>query len=386
MLMKKNLFAEKWIPRVLATIILLAAWGEGFAEGSGGYRAVTGPCGLEFPRDHGPHPDYRIEWWYYTGNLRTEAGRPFGFQLTFFRSRMVPPGAEKDWPRPPSAWRTAQWMIGHAALSDVEGERFFQAEDIARAAAGLAGARMEDEVVRVFLKNWSMELGPSAHRLRAAADDFSLDLTLAPVKPLVLHGEEGYDSKGSTPERASCYYSFTRLRARGTVGVRGETLPVEGLAWMDHEFSSGPLEEGVAGWDWLGLQLDDGTELMAYVLRQRNGGAAPASGGTFVEASGETVALGRDDFRMEAVDHWESPETGARYPSRWKVEVPSLGLSLRVVPALAAQEMRTEATTRVTYWEGSVSVRGTARGGAVEGRGYVELTGYAGTESPLSGY
>ncbi len=348
--------------------------------GPEGYRAVDGPCGLDFPEDHGPHSDYKTEWWYYTGNLTAENGRRFGYQLTFFRSRILPPGAESTWPEPASAWRTAQIYLAHAAVSDLDEKKYLHDERMARGALGMAGAAMDGDVARVRLRGWSADLGPDRHRIRANAEDFGIDLDLTPVKPPVPHGEGGYSRKGTDPASASCYYSMTRLESRGTIRVGSTSFGVAGLSWMDHEFSSAPLESNLAGWDWFSLQLADGTELMAYFLRHEDGGFSPASAATFVDAAGTAVHLPKAGLDLRVLNTWTSPKTGAVYPAGWRLRVPALSIDLTVTPNLPDQEMRTPGTTDVTYWEGSVSVAGvrgegsTAR--AVSGSGYVELTGY----------
>lgn len=350
------------------------------ALGPEGYRAVTGPCGPAFPRDHGPHPDFKTEWWYYTGNLTAEDGRRFGYQLTFFRSRIIPPGEDSSRPEPASAWRTSQIFLAHAAVSDIDGKTYLHAERMARGALGMAGAALDGDVARVQLRGWSADIGPNLHRIAADAGSFKLDLDLTPVKPPVLHGEEGYSRKGKAPESASCYYSFTRLDAAGTLGLGARSFRATGLSWMDHEFSSAPLEPNLAGWDWFSLQLNDGTELMAYFLRDKNGGFSPASSATFVDPAGNPVHISGSDLALQAEKTWTSPKTGAVYPAKWRLSAPSLPLDLTVIPNLADQEMRTPGTTDVTYWEGSVSVSGVrGKGGAsarVSGSGYVELTGY----------
>lgn len=341
------------------------------------FRKVDGPCNLRFPADHGPHPGYRTEWWYYTGNLADDAGRRFGFQLTLFRHQISPPGARRQWPRPASRWRTRQLYLGHAAITDIQGGRHLFDEEIAREALSLSGARREGDRVEVFLKDWQIAITPENHHLQASTEAFSLDLTLVPEKDLVLHGEAGYSRKGSQADMASCYYSFTRLAARGTIGLEENQFAVSGPAWMDHEFSTAPLEPGLEGWDWFSLQLDDRTELMVFTLRRAGGGLHPASSGTFVLADGTARAIGREAFDLEAQEHWKSPSSGAEYPVRWRLRIPELQMSLVIEANLVDQEMRTTQSTGVTYWEGSVSVRGTSGGQPVAGRGYVELTGYA---------
>lgn len=342
------------------------------------YLQVTGPCGLEFPRDHVAHPGYRTEWWYYTGNLRSSGGDRYGFQLTFFRSQISPPGVEKSWPDPPSAWRTQQVYAAHAALTDIGGKRHLQTERLSRGALAMAGVRQGPAETLVFLQDWSARIGPEAQVLTAVADGFSFDLTLTPAKAPVLHGRDGYSRKGASPKNASCYYSFTRLEASGRLTVDGQTAVVRGSAWMDHEFSTAPLEAGLKGWDWFSLQVSDQTEIMAFLLRTADGGIHPASSGTWVASDGTSRPLSRDEFSVEVLDTWKSPHSGAVYPSRWRLRVPPYDLDVVVSPNLADQEMRTFMSTEVTYWEGSVTIRGTRNAKPVDGQGYVELTGYAG--------
>jgi len=348
------------------------------------YLSVTGPCNLEFPKDHGAHPDYRTEWWYYTGNLKSEAGRHYGFQLTFFRTRISPPGAEKDWPRHPSAWRTQQIYISHAAVSDISGSRHLQAEDVSRAALGLAGVKREGKNTLVSLKNWSAQIGPESHTLKVNTADFSFALNFRTAKPAVLHGDKGYSLKGATPERASCYYSFTRLEGQGSITIGDSSVPVAGSAWMDHEFSTAPLEPGITGWDWFSLQLSDQTEVMIFLLRKKGGGLHPASSGTFIDPAGQTRHLAQDEFKISVLDTWKSRKSGARYPARWRIQIEPLKLDATIASNLPDQEMRTLGSTGVTYWEGSVSIHGSRDRHAVNGAGYVELTGYAGAfDAPL---
>jgi predicted secreted hydrolase len=342
-----------------------------------GFLSVTGPCNLTFPKDHGPHPGYRTEWWYYTGNLQAESGAQFGYQLTFFRSQISPSDAQKRWPRPTSAWRTQQIYLGHAAISDISGKRHLQAEQVAREALGLAGTSVADGSRTIFIKNWRAQIEKDAHILKAVTDEFSCDLTLQPVKQPVLHGQAGYSRKGSAPRSASCYYSFTRLKSEGTLTVGGKTMKVEGLTWMDHEFSTAPLEPGIVGWDWFSLQLSDRTEIMLYQFRNEQGGLSPASSGTFIDASGNPRHLTIDDFSIDVLDQWKSPHSRASYPTRWRLTISPLSIQLSVDANLSDQEMQTPASTGVTYWEGSVSVSGSAAKHSVKGTGYVELTGYA---------
>jgi predicted secreted hydrolase len=347
------------------------------AEDTKGYLSVTGPCNFEFPKDHGSHQGYRTEWWYYTGNLKSAAGNRYGFQLTFFRRRIISLESEKKWPKPASAWRTSQIYLAHAAISDLDGKRHFFSQGAGRGVLGIAGEFRNNDSVRIFLKKWSAQIGPKAHHLKVISDPFSFDLNLTPVKPIVLHGEEGYSEKGSTPERASCYYSLTRLETKGLMTLAGKTFSVNGLSWMDHEFSTAPLDPGLVGWDWFSLQLSDNTEIMIYLLRQKDGKLNPASSGTYIRSNGKTRHLSGHDIEVTVTDSWNSPNSKAIYPARWRLKIPLLSLDFNIAPNLADQEMRTSESTGVTYWEGSVSVRGSKGESQISGQGYVELTGYA---------
>ena len=347
-------------------------------QSDAGYLSVSGPCDLQFPQDHGAHPGFRTEWWYYTGNLQTAAQRSFGFQLTIFRRRISPPEIQQAWPGDPSRWRTHQIFLGHAAVTDITGARHIFAESIARGALGLSGVRQTDGRTSVFLNKWSIDIEPGVHRLRAAAPAFGFDLELRPAKAPVLHGDRGYSRKGDGAERASCYYSFTRLQTSGRVRLGEKRLEVTGSSWMDHEYSTASLQPGISGWDWFSLQLDNGSDLMIYLLRQEDGRFHPASSGTLVDAGGRSIHLTASEFRVDVLDSWQSPRSKARYPSAWIVRIDRAAIDITVNSRLADQEMQTGNTTGVTYWEGSVAVSGTAAGRAVEGKGYVELTGYDG--------
>lgn len=368
------------------TIAMLASIGVAADENSSGFLPVVAPCKLEFPRDHAPHPGFRNEWWYYTGNLKSETGRHFGYQLTFFRHQVTPFGGSVDWPDPPSAWRTRQIYIGHAAVSDISAKRHLQAEKVGREGLeglGLGGWVQYGPDVTLFLPGWSVVIFPQSHQIAAAGDDFAFQLELKPTKPLVMHGINGYSRKGSTPERASCYYSFSRLETAGSITIAGKSIPVKGESWMDHEFSTAPLEPGTVGWDWFSLQLTDKSEIMIFLLRKTDGGLNPASSGSYIDSLGVPRHLDRSYFEVKALSTWKSKTSGAVYPAAWQIRIPLLGIDVTVTANLPDQEMRTSASTGVIYWEGSVSVKGTKSGGAIEGHGYVELTGYAGPFNAL---
>ncbi|WP_155319708.1 lipocalin-like domain-containing protein [Desulfosarcina alkanivorans] len=363
---------------VLVQILFLMATG-GFpaVAADDGFMKVTGPCGLSFPADHGPHPDYRTEWWYYTGNLTGRDGHRFGFQLTFFRRGIQPPADRKGWPDPSSAWRTDQIYLAHAAISDITGGRHPQADRMARPVLSMAGAELADGDVTIHLHGWQATITPQGHRLQADAGDFALALDLTALKPPVPHGEGGYSRKGQSPDRASCYYSFTRLHATGSLTVAGTRHTVQGTAWMDHEFSTAPLQPGIVGWDWFSLQLADHSEVMLFLLRQPDGTLNPASSGTVVLPGGDTRHLTLGDVRVTPLSFWTSPHSGARYPVGWRLRVLPLQLDFTLTASLKDQEMRTPHSTGVVYWEGSVQARGTGHEKTIDGVGYVELTGYA---------
>jgi predicted secreted hydrolase len=324
-------------------------------------RAET-PRAFRLPEDHGPHFEFETEWWYYTGNLKAEDGRRFGFQLTFFR-RGLAPG-----PPPAEGLATNQIYFAHFAVTDVAAGRHRFAERWSRGAAGLSGARPSP--FAIWLEGWSAK-GEAADAVWLSAQDegSSLELSLHAAKPLVLHGRDGLSPKSDEPGNASYYVSYTRMTARGRVNG----VPATGEAWFDHEWSTSVLGPSAVGWDWWSLQLDDGRELMYFQIRRGDGGPGAASGGTLVTAEGKTRRLGPDDVRIEVTGHFTSQETKAEYPGRWRLYLPSEELVLEVEPWVADQEMRTS----FTYWEGAVRFEGTSHGAAVGGHGYVELTGYA---------
>jgi predicted secreted hydrolase len=338
---------------------LLGGDAEGFA------RALE-PREFSFPADHGAHPEYRNEWWYVTGNLDSDDGGRFGFELTIFRFSLAPATAQSS-----SAWRTNQVYIAHLALTDGDGDRFFTAQRYSRGALGLAGAKADP--FRVWIDDWQIaEDSEGAWRLIAEDKEFGVDVRLDPLKAPVLNGTDGLSQKSAEPGNASYYYSMTRLQTSGTIRIGDQTLPVTGLSWVDREWSTSALADNQVGWDWFALQLSDGSDLMFYQLRLDDGSQDPQSAGTFVAASGVASHLTRDDVQIEVVDTWTSPE-GGTYPASWRIRVPRFNLDLAIDPVIADQEL----FTTVRYWEGAVDVTGTHSGATITGRGYVELTGYA---------
>ena len=338
---------------------------EALADGGAGYARALAPRPFAFPEDHGPHPDFRTEWWYYTGNLRTAAGRHVGFQLTFFRVALAPDAEPRA-----SEWATRQLYFAHFAVTDTGGGRFHAFRRVSRGAVGLAGASAAP--FRVWTEDWSASGDGAAARLRASEGDVAIDLEVSPTKPVVLQGERGLSRKGAEPGNASFYYSFTRMPTRGVVRLGAETLEVAGESWMDREWSTSGLGADVVGWDWFAVQLDDGRELMFYRLRRKDGTADRFSAGTLVEPGGATRELHGSEVGLETLAQWTSPRSGVRYPAKWRLTVPSAALSLEIEPRLAGQELH----VGTRYWEGAVAIAGSAAGRAIAGQGYVELVGY----------
>lgn len=333
------------------------------------WKKVLQPEPLEFPRDHFAHPDYQIEWWYYTGNVQTKTGRRIGYQLTFFRF-----GVLADPPNP-SRWTVRDLYIAHFALSDAEQQKFHRFERTNRAGIDWAGADQQSQ--RVWNGDWQLTITGDEHRLQAQQDDYAIDLRLISGKAPSLHGERGMSRKGTQPGNASHYYSLTRLETTGHVMLDGERLEVTGRSWMDHEFSSSFLEPGQSGWDWFALQLDNGYDLMIYQIRRRDGDQDSSSSGTLVSPGGDVLPFDHTAFRLTPLELWKSPATGAAYPVQWRFEMPSRGLDLVVRAVFAGQEMDTRSSTGIIYWEGCVDVRGRDANGTVTGHGYLEMTGYA---------
>lgn len=338
------------------------------------FQSATAGYRYNFPRDHGSHPTYRTEWWYYTGHLHTKEGRSFGFELVFFR-RAVPPEEIKTLP---SKWSISQLYLAHFAVTDITGKRFHFSEKLSREGLGKAG--VDESRLRVWIDDWRVEASTESsapHSLVAHDGTHAISLTLQPVKPLVTHGVDGISRKGKDVGQASHYYSFTRLATSGKLTIDGESFDVTGTSWMDHEFGSAELGADQVGWDWFSLQLEDDTELMLYRMRRKDGSSDLASSGTAVSPDGRSRHLEVTDFGIEATGTWTSPESKATYPAKWQLKFPSLDLVLDVVPLLADQELRTSRSTRVSYWEGAVAVTGTKQGRPIKGQGYVELTSYA---------
>lgn len=326
-----------------------------------------------FPRDLGAHPEYRTEWWYFTGNLSDEAGNIYGYQLTFFRHglRLAPDDARNP-------WSVRDLYLAHFTVTDVTKKSFVLDERASRTGPRLAGARTEG--LDVWLLNWSARSAGATITLNARSDRQEIALTLTPRKPLVLQGEEGLSRKGPNRGQASYYVSYTDLATEGLIRTAegSKAIRVRGVSWFDHEFGSNQLTAEQAGWDWFSLHLSDGRDLMLYFLRRSDGTVERASSGTIVSPNGASRHLPLSAIHADVLAHWKSPNSKAVYPARWRIRVPSEQIDLTVAPLLPDQELVTSASTAVTYWEGAVAGEGTSAGSAVTAQGYVELTGYAG--------
>ena len=334
-----------------------------------GYARALEPRSFSFPSDHADHPEFRNEWWYFTGNLQNEVGRPFGFQVTLFRNSLVPEAPEESG----SPWRTNQLYMGHLALSDIQEDRFYHAERFQRSALGLAG--VDAQPLRIWLDDWEIKgvsKDPMKWQLFAKTEEFGINLEVTPIKPLVLQGNQGLSQKGKEPGNASYYYSFTRMIASGEVITPDGIFDVTGSSWLDREWSTSVLESNQVGWDWFALQLNDGTDLMYYQLRDKAGKPSEQSSGKLVNPNGESRNLNFEEVALKVVEFWKSPNSGASYPAGWILKLASENLDLEISPRMSDQELQ----TTVSYWEGSVRVQGTQNGQPIQGFGYVEMTGY----------
>lgn len=335
-----------------------------------GFARADAPMTLRFPADHGAHPEYRTEWWYYTGNLVSEEGTPFGFQLTFFRNALAPALPERT-----STLATNQVYMAHFAVTDGKARRHSSFDRYSRGAGGLAGAEATPQV-RVWLEDWQVvEFQPGHYRLMASASSetgaVAIDLQLRESRPPVLHGDAGLHQKGAEAGNASYYYSLVGLETSGTLTSGGQSYSVQGRSWMDHEFGTSALSADAIGWDWFSIQFDNDAILMFYKIRLADGGVHPHIQGTWLGPDGQRT-IDENDFLLEATGSWSSPRTGITYPSGWTLSIPELELALTIEPLLADQEMQVS----FVYWEGAIEVAGTLAGEQIRGKGYAELTGY----------
>lgn len=352
--------------------VLLAVGWPSSVKAEDGWKPAEEGYEYGFPQDHGSHPEHKIEWWYFTGNLREKGGaaRRLGYQLTFFRI-----GAVKE-PMTDSVWALRDVWMAHFAITDLSAEEYRCADRLNRAGPGLAGASLEK--MEVWNEDWScVQDADGVIQLTATDREMELRLSLTEGEPPVIHGRNGISQKGATVGNASHYYTLARMPSAGVVRLGDRMFEVEGESWMDHEFGTSFLEEGQRGWDWFSAQLDDGSELMLFQIRREDGSDADTSG-TFVSPEGKVVHLPAGSFSLVGSDPWRSERTKAGYPQRWTIVVPDLGLRLECRSALAEQEFVSESTPGLAYWEGSVGYEGSREGKVVTGRGYLEMTGYSG--------
>lgn len=324
-----------------------------------------------FPDDHGPHPDFRTEWWYFTGNLTSMDNKRFGYQFTIFRTALSKNKNARN-----SDWNSNQIYMAHFAVTDISNGKFYFDERFGRDGNNLAGAIIYP--FRVWLEDWQIiQIDDRAAfdlpiiRIKVRTDKAEINLILEAVKPFVLQGNGGLSQKGKQPGNASYYYSYTRLKTSGKVILEEKEYKVSGFSWMDREWSTSALGDDQAGWDWFALQMDDTTEIMYYQMRKKDATPDIYSKGVFVNKDGSSQLINKDDVILNVNDYWESP-TGEKYPSSWRFQIPKNKIDLNITPEVKNQLL----DVAVRYWEGSVMIEGKKSGLKVSGRGYIELTGY----------
>jgi len=333
---------------------------------------------FSFPQDHFSHPEFKTEWWYYSGHLQSREKRSFGYQLTFFRT-----GLKRELKNQKSKWSIRDLYFAHLALTDESKKKFQYREKISRGSLGEAGVSpytTGKKVFRIWMEDWSIErTGPGMqnHHLKAGDNDFGIDLSLTPERNPVIHGQNGISQKAEGEGYASHYYSIPRLKTEGNIFLEGSAFRVQGMTWMDHEFGSSQLREYQVGWDWFSIQLDNGIDLMFYQIRHQDGKPDPYSSGTIIFSNGTQQPITLKEFQIDVLEKWKSQKSGANYPSKWRIKIPGQRAELILTPTLKDQELITKESTRVTYWEGSVKVEGKYGDASAKGMGYVEMTGYA---------
>lgn len=317
---------------------------------------------VQWPQDEGSHPQFGTEWWYVTGWLSDASGRPYGFQVTFFRHRTT--GSDNN----PSRFAPRQILFAHAALSDPRQGRLLHDQRVARAGFGLAEARQH--AMNVWIRDWVLQRQGSRYHTHISGQDFDLQLELTPTQQPLINGINGYSQKGPAPLEASYYYSLPHLEVSGTITEKGHPLAVTGTAWFDHEWSSAYMARQAVGWDWAGVNLNDGGALMAFRMRDASGNSVWA-GGTYRDAQGHVQVLRPSNIRFTPQQYWTSPRTGIRYPVAMRLSAGRLDLQLK--PLMADQENDARESVGSIYWEGAVTANNNNR---MVGRGYLELTGY----------
>ncbi len=360
-------------------LFLALFWTCGAVAADPAWRTAEPGWRYEWPRDHASHPEFKTEWWYFTGSLHAADGRRFGYELTFFRQGLRPPGSLPT----RSRFVTPDLKLAHFALTDVQANSFTFWQRLSRGAFAEAGyGDGASEPRLAWNGDWTLALEKNgAFSIQAREGRYAITLQLESAKPMVPHGENGVSRKAAEDGHASHYYSGTRLRSHGTVAINDQPFAVEGESWFDHEWATNQLAPGQSGWDWFSLQFADGTELMLYQLRRRDGSVDAASSGTWIETDGTSRHLRREDLKLTPIRWWQSAATGGKYPVAWRVEIPTLSFVADVSPPVEAQELT---QPPVIYWEGLIDAKGTRAGQPIEGHGYLELTGYAGEFTVLS--
>jgi predicted secreted hydrolase len=353
-------------------VLLIFLLFPGMARGD--WKQADGPRQWSFPKDHGSHPEYRTEWWYFTGNLADSSGKKYGYQVTFFRYGLTARPSD-----PKNPWSVRDIYLAHFAITDASNNTFHYTDRLSRKGPGLAGA--DEQKMNVNLLGWSAVMEKNTIRLKASFEGMELKIDLVPAKPAVLHGRQGLSRKGPLPGQASYYYSFTDLKTTGHLKRPGmkDPVAVTGTSWFDQEFGSNQLSGGQAGWDWFALHLSDGRDLMIYKLRKKDGSVEKESSGTLVERDGTSRQISLTDIEMDILGYWRSPKTKGKYPAGWRIRLPSAHIDVTVKPVITDQELANTVSAGITYWEGAVEGTGTSKGKEVKAQGYVELTGYAGT-------
>lgn len=332
-----------------------------------GYSIADEPIEFVFPDDHGAHPEFRNEWWYFTGNLYDEDGRRFGYQMTIFRIAISPTDFERE-----SEWATNQIYMAHFTVTDVESGKFYCFEKFNRGALGLAG--FAEDGFRLNVEDWYISGtgdGDFPWQLYAEKDDITLSIEVNPQKGIVFQGDNGLSSKSVDGSSASYYYSVTRMETEGYIEIDGERFNVSGNSWLDREWSTSALSQDQAGWDWFSIQLDDGTDIVYFQLRYKDGSPYPYNEGLIVDAEGNTVTLGTGDIKLTVLEIWQSP-LGGVYPVKWQAEITSLGRTFIISAVFPEQEL--DLSTR--YWEGAVNIYNNENPEEAVGVGYLEMTGY----------
>ena len=363
----------RWLFFTVGVFLLTGHLG-GQGVNADGWRIAEPGYVFHFPADHGPHPGFRTEWWYFTGNLAAGDGREFGFELTFFRHGYRPPDPARTRQSP---FATGEVKFAHFTITDVNERHFYPYEKISRGAFGEAGYNRGGTLV--WIEDWQVDYNGD-FRLRAAAGQCAIDLELEPEMAPVLQGVDGFSRKADGPGRASYYYSIPRLKTRGTVRLGVNTWAVTGISWFDREWATNQLEPQQAGWNWFAIELDDGSSLMLYQMRLKDGGIDPYSSGKYVNREGQVTPVARDDFQLVPNRFWQRDRSAPRYPTGWQLSIPKLALALTVMTPVEDQELRLSSR----YWEGCIRLTGTRAGQPIRGTGYMELTGYGGAVAGLT--